>query len=596
MQAAVAAPQSQPPPAPSAYSDKETFTDANIFNKLKDKGQWLFLPRYRLETQVVSGEQQFRVRFIKRGTDSDLEIYLEKYPAPGLADDLRQERAGDQARLQTIEQLVRAAQEVPHEAEVHLRYELPVGGPGTQAKSIRDLRFQELTLEKTDVKAVLHLEQLQQRDEVVQALQNSGSNATLLAKRTVTVLTIPEAEYNALMARVKEMDESQLAPLRFKADNCGEATWQARNAKLRELIRNNLPHDAICEEIQKPLRARLAELMAERNGVHNTAIETIRKKVPKTVTLDVSVPFFFDRTLHPYVYAGIIPNPQSPQLVRKQVSWQERSFSYFRPADRTDLWYYLPDQFVLGGQASPLPLRVEFSGPPENQIVLLDYVGVPWTNPERLKAAEAALRPATNSPVTLEPLLVKNAQLWVALPGSGGGEQRPGASVDLRDGLKDQLRLKLEDFQKIYGALFSASPMLFKGDVRFDLDSTASERIPFEARVTGQTPQELWDKLISHAVLAEYEKTIQVKTLPTVFTKGVKALVVTFQEGDTVELHQNQLNAHAKVRLRMRDFILNTEQSGAYHYKVTTIREGGGKTEMPSWKVVTTTILYPEVP
>jgi hypothetical protein len=306
--------------------------------------------------------------------------------------------------------------------------------------------------------------------------------------------------------------------------------------------------------------------------------------------------------LHPYVYAGIIPNPRSPQLVRKQVPWQERHFSYFRPADRPDLWYYLPDQFVLDGRASAQPLRVEFNGPPENQTVVLDYVAVPSTNPERLKAAEAALQPAPDRPVTLEPLLVKNPELWVALPGSGGEglyQRRPGASVDLRDGLKDQLRLKLEDFQKIYAALFGASLTLFSGQVRFDPDSTTSERIPFEARVTGQSPQEFWDKLISQAVLADYEKTIKVKALGANFRNGVEALVVTFQEGDTVDLRQDQLEALVKVRLPMREFILNTEQSGAYHYKVTTIRKRDGKivkTEMPSWKVDTATILYPEVP
>lgn len=129
----------------------------------------------------------------------------------------------------------------------------------------------------------------------------------------------------------------------------------------------------------------------------------------------------------------------------------------------------------------------------------MEYEAVPLTEAARIETARTALQPTSNSPVTIEPLLVNQTQFWVALPANGNNgsyQQRPGASVDLRSGLKDQARLTLDQFQKIYVALFTKSHTLFTGEVRF-VWGADQERIPFEARVIDQSPEAFWDRVVS---------------------------------------------------------------------------------------------------
>jgi hypothetical protein len=550
--------QNEPPAGPTAFSPVEQITDQVLFEDLKDSAKRLYLPRYRLAVQTVSGNPQYRVRFFKQGTGWSLEVYLEKYPAAELGD------------------AVRTAQELSHQTRALLRYDLLTKAQNNQANAYEELAFQEVTLERGGLRAVLHLEDLRERDAVIHALEDAKFDATLLVQRMLTVQYRPEKEIGELSAALEELGRK-----RFSWAHAGRAGVSIPPGDWKKL-----------EAEEAVLNARIQKLRT----VGIPAQVTLDNKVP-------SRPFAFDRTLHPYVFAGIIPNPGSkPQLVRSQLSWQNQYYSYFRPADQTDHWYYLPDRFVLAEDNRMPRLLARFTGLPEAQTVEVEYVATPQTQYERLRAAEAALQPTPNSKVTFEPLLVEEAQLWLSLPGGGSNgpyQQRTGVLVDLRNGLRDRLRLTLDEFQQFYAALFNTSLTLLTGDVRLDLDGTNREHIPFEARVTGQSPEALWDKMVSQAVFADYQKMIQVKTFGNVFGKGVRALLVTFQEGDTAELGPSKLEASATVRLPLREFILNTENNGQYHYKVIAIREQGGKidkTEMPSWKTSTATILYPEVP
>jgi hypothetical protein len=575
------------PAAPAASSSTEQITDQVLFEGLKDSSERLYLPRYKLAVQTVSGDQQYRVRFARQGTGWNLEVYLEKYPAPEL---------GDAART---------AKELPHQTKLLLRYNLLTGAQGGQGSAYRELVFQEATLERSGLKAVLHLDDLRERDALVHALEDPKFDAKLLVQRTFTVLSHPLKEIGEVNARIDGVKIDYKYVIDWDRE-CDPVLKKYEKVVAGKESMSSLPKD---EQMAlgwcmygKQLDSSRVELRRKLTPLEEELARLKKQKGPVTVTLDDSQPFYFERTHHPYVFAGVVPDPGAkPQLVRKQLAWQGRYYSYFRPADRDDLWYYIPDRFVLAEEKQTPRLSVKFTGPPEAQTVEVEYVAVPQTQPERLKAAEGELRPTAASKMTLEPLLVEEARLWVALPtrdGQGLLQQRPAASVNLRDGLRDQLRLTPEEFQQIYAALFSNS-ILLTGEVKLDLGGSMRELIPFEARVTGQSPAALWDKLMSQVVFADYQKTIRVKALGTVFGAEVKTLVVEFKEGETVELSRDQLEAPAKVRLPMRDFILNTEGSGQYHYKVTAIRERGGqsiKTEMLSWKTATVTILYPEVP
>jgi hypothetical protein len=533
-------PQNQPPPNSTAISPVEQVTDAVLFEDINDPAKRSYLPRFRLATQTVAGETQYRVRLTKEGSGANLEVYLEKYPAAKLGDS------------------VRSAEEIPYEAKVVLRYDLPTNATGSQTRAYKELIFQEVTHERGGLKAVLRLADLQERDGLIYALESPKYDTTLLVRRTLTVRTHPVAEIYRLSAFARER-RSSLA-------HAGRAGVVVSKQQWDEV-------DQMDEQVES----------LKRIGT------------PVTLTLDDTVPrqpFAFDRSLYTYVFAGILPNPGArPQLVRQQVAWQDRYYSYFRPADQPDRWYYLPDRFLL-----VVPeLEVQFSGMGENQSVELKYLASPQTQFERLKAAEPTLQPAANRKLTFEPLLVEDAKLWLALPGSGNAlyQQRPGASVDLRDGLKDRLHLSLNQFQDVYQALFSTS---FTGEVRVAPDSVTQERIPVEMRVAHLKPEELWDKVVKQIVPATYQKTIQVKAKRTWFSSDVSSLIVEFKSGETVELDPNRLEVAASVWLPMRDFVLSSENSGQYCYTVTAIREQDGKSKTSEPSCKTATILYPAVP
>ncbi|MCI0625616.1 MAG: hypothetical protein L0387_28880 [Acidobacteria bacterium] len=582
--------QSQQPAVAMAKSPTEQISDLVLFEDLQETAKRLYLPRYRLAVQTVSGETQYRVRFYKQGTGANLEVYLEKYPASEL---------GDSAR---------AAQELPHSTKVLLRYDLPLNSRGAHVNSYKELVFQEVTLERNGLKAVLHLDDLQERDALIKAADDSRLNAGLVVQRTFTVLSSPLKEIAGVQARIAEVDRG-ITWLDSLHQNCDPIL-----TKWGSVFNGKEPMSSVpakeqaglvwCYQSMTPLVYK-EPAMRQKRAPLEAELQRLRKQTgPVTVTLDHRQPFSFDRIRHPYVFSGVIPDRGAKlQLVREQVSWQGRYYSYFRTAERTDHWYYLPDRFVLAQEDRLPKLTVQFTGPQESQSVELEYAAVPYTDTARLESAKLALQSAVSSSVTVEPLVINEGVLWVALPGirdDGPYHQRPGASVDLRYGLKDQVRLTLEEFQKIYAALFSASHTLLTGEVRLKPDGVSEERVPFEARVTELTPEAFWDKVISPLVFADYEKTIQVKTFASVFATEMKTLIVAFKEcDDDVELFQNNLEAQVTLRLPMRDFILNTERGGDYHYKVTAIRDRNGKiqrTKMPAWKAATATILYPEVP
>jgi hypothetical protein len=318
------------------------------------------------------------------------------------------------------------------------------------------------------------------------------------------------------------------------------------------------------------------------------------------VALENVLPFSFDPVLYPYVVEDLVPRPGGePPLVRYKLPWQGRFYSYFRPPDRADQWYYLPDRFALDPKSPRVTVR--FTGPAESQAVEMEYEAEPVTDPARIEAVRAALRPSAESPVSLEPLLAERPKLWVTLPADGAGgppRQRPDASVDFRDGVKDRLRLTVDEFQRIYASLFGAERTLLGGEVRFDWGGE-QEGVPFEARVSGVSPEAFWDGVISQTVFADYRRTIQVKTTAAAFAGDLKKLIVEFKEGDTVELRADKLEAAAGVRAPMRDYILNTSDGKGYYYKVTAVRERNGQVitkETPAWRAGDATILYPEAP
>jgi hypothetical protein len=139
-------------------------TDELIFEDPPDQAKKLYLPRYRVSEQNISGSQQFKISLEKAGNGWSLTIYLDKYPAP------------------KIEVESRGASELAHQVAVLLRYHIK-GSDG----ALKELSFQEVTVEQSGLKIVLNLDSLAERDEIYRAMTEDDFQSALIVRRVFRV-------------------------------------------------------------------------------------------------------------------------------------------------------------------------------------------------------------------------------------------------------------------------------------------------------------------------------------------------------------------------------------------------------------------------
>ena len=111
----------------------------------------------------------------------------------------------------------------------------------------------------------------------------------------------------------------------------------------------------------------------------------------------------------------------------------------------------------------------------------------------------------------------------------------------------------------------------------------------------------VWAAVVDQTRLPEFTRTIKVKTIKQTFesrpdqpSDPVVAVVVDFERGDTVELKAEKLEADAKVRLSLVDYILRRLDTGQYRYAVTVIR-ASGQSRDSEWRTDRTGILFPQI-
>jgi hypothetical protein len=212
-------------------------------------------------------------------------------------------------------------------------------------------------------------------------------------------------------------------------------------------------------------------------------------------------PFVFPPALHSYIFGTVTAKSgEQFELVRHQVSWKERSHSYYQNPIRSYQFYYLPDAFKIARRPnSPYEpvISVRFAATEaslDKVQVALDYIALPYVDADRLAAAAEELRKKVSGPLppgvntlSYEPLLnpADKTHLRVAIPRSDASsafDERKDALVDLRSGIHDSLSLLMPQFQAVYDAMFGSSNLL-SGTVTMDLGGD-QESIPFTARMS----------------------------------------------------------------------------------------------------------------
>jgi hypothetical protein len=421
-------------------------TDQVLFEDVADPTKQYYLPRYR-----VSGRQQFQIQFAQTQGGWSLTIDLEKYPA-----------------LQ-IEQAARGAAEVAHAVSATLAFDLLLGG---SAGGRKELVFQEVTMLDSMVRVVLRGVDLVERGMVYAALTERAYATTLTLRRELK-LAVP-------LPRLNPADSTARSILQLDPNGRPILITSRPSPPFRPVLR--LADAGRLERAAPVMDAPAVPLFQEAQYVFEEVVE------PR--------PFVFAGDLYAYIFRNVTAGSGFDfEPIRHQVPWHGRAFSYFQ--DRGDLgrFYYLPDSFKLARRPSPPhqpTMSVRFStgdAPLDALQARLDYIAVPFVDTDRLAAAGQVLQRHVPSggAVRFEPLVHDVTRFRLALPSTnaaaGPFQDRPGALVDLRGGIRDSLTLSVDELRQVYEALFSPSAQLLTGQVDIEMGTLPAEHVPFEARV-----------------------------------------------------------------------------------------------------------------
>ena len=310
--------------------------------------------------------------------------------------------------------------------------------------------------------------------------------------------------------------------------------------------------------------------------------------------------FFFPPLLYAYIFRDLeTGHGQGSELIRRQVQWQDKWYSYFQNARERYQIYYLPDSFEIAkrtdSQLPAMSLRFKSSDgspDPEKMRAELDYYAAPVVSDARLAAAATALERYVSFPLPpgvegleFTPLSVDNLKFQVSLPhgdGSPSFEWQRNARVSLQDGIFDTLSLPLIEFGQVWEAIFSSKreKTLFTGEVAVEVESGGNmEKIPFAARFEGDSEM-LFDGILDDApgLLTTYAVELEVATDEVVFDTSradpiIKILVDLGRE--TIELTREHLRDVGKVYFPIRNVILGIQEPGKYTYQVQVIYKSG---------------------
>jgi len=433
------------------------FVDTSVLEDPREAAKKYFVMGYAVAEENTTTGRRFAVRMLAKDQGWELSVTLAKV---------------------TPDEIVRAnpgALELPHRIVLLLQYKQRVNGV---LATLEEIPFTRTTVEGSVARGTLTIESLAKRDEIYEALTDKDFDATLIVRRAarVAVPATPVMKFTSKLVR----SDAVVAAKAF-------STAAVAPADLRLMDIGIVPPFILTQNPQpSPPPPPSPPLFRETERV-----------------LDLRLKFFFDATLHGYLFEGlgtIIPGT-SRGLQRTQVSWNGRSYSYYQDDRSRNLFYYLPDTFKIARRPEA-PHRPLLSAAFESQDgsrdalrVAVTYCAVPIVTRERLSAALPSLKSLVppeilaTAPLQLEPLLPDPAQvrLKLAVPGSdvaaGPFTERKGAAVDLRAGIVDAVtQLTLDEFRGLFEAMFSEGQLLFTGSVSFQLGNIGEE-IPFQLRI-----------------------------------------------------------------------------------------------------------------
>ena len=398
-------------------------TDDAIWQDPKDANKSYYLPHFRIAQGVSSNQPEYRILFGHDGAGATesftLTVWLEQYPSSAVP-------SGS------------TAQPITPSLTILLRHLIDPRGAAT-----RDWEFGELSADGANTKAILRFTRIQDRDQIYQAMTNSQFNPQLIVRRVTEV---------AIELRPTALPHRPIFFMRRFGPGIGGGDGGG----------NPPPQQDLYQQDAHPF--------------------------------DDTLPFYFDKDLHKTIYSDVQGvTQQAFGLNRIPVTVQGSVFNYYQDQANPKIFYYVPDCFKIARRpdAPHLPwVSVDFTGDTLDSVqATLSYYAVPVVDVNRLLASTDALKGyvADGSAPTVAPLQSSGARFSVAYPGAdtsaGPFQQRTGAQVSLASGIADSLTLAIGPFKQLYGSMFSASSVLFRGLVEVNVDGGGDEQVPLIAKM-----------------------------------------------------------------------------------------------------------------
>lgn len=196
------------------------------------------------------------------------------------------------------------------------------------------------------------------------------------------------------------------------------------------------------------------------------------------------------------------------------------------------------------------------------------------------KTVRATLRNAIESPVEIHGLKAILAR----------GNSKANGIIE---GLSFATPLTVPAKAAVSCAISPASPLSGNGEVAVELDLGQT--------IVQPNSEAVWEVVVDQTRLPEFNRTIKVKTIKQTFdpkpdqpSDPIVAVVVDFERGDSVELNADKLEADAKVRLSLDDYVIRRLDNGQYRYAVTIIR-ASGQSKDSEWRTDRVGILFPPI-
>ncbi|MGY4467618.1 hypothetical protein ACVWWK_003327 [Bradyrhizobium sp. LB9.1b] len=297
------------------------------------------------------------------------------------------------------------------------------------------------------------------------------------------------------------------------------------------------------------------------------------------------------------VYTAQVSAPQLPGYVQWQVNWHDRAYNYYQDNQDPSRVFYLPDQFAFdkGPKDAPTVSLLQFSLPAGGTTVEATRAhfriyGRPVVDLERINNAAQSLKAKLGQQpqmVSLQDAHKVKLRFTQYLPNAAATGSDPAvqmeASIDLAEGLRNELDMNFAQFTALWAAIFSGAPEnpLFRGWVDVELsDGRYADRIDFNARLPTDREKSFFDDIIETGTTNTYPAEFSVRTAKGVFSDmpDVAELLLIFAIGKTIAFVGDAQKKTITAERSIRDIVIGNQKPDEYPYRLMVVRQDGSKT------------------